>query len=92
MNSNYELAYVGIGKSLLRQGKYKEAMENFKMGNNKTYYSKAFQGYRDEFLEENFGIIMTSLVAIVVAYGAYKGYKYIKRRNEEDYEGGDENA
>ena len=43
------------------------------MGNNKTYYSKAFQGYRDEFLEETW-IIMTSLVAIVVAYGAYKGY------------------
>lgn len=92
MNSNYELAYVGIGKSLLRQEKYQEAMENFKMGNNKTYYSKAFQGYRDEFLEENFSIIMTSLVVIVVAFGAYKTFRYLKRRQDRDAEGGDDNA
>lgn len=92
MNSNYELAYVGIGKSLLRQEKYKEAMENFKMGNNKAYYSKAFQGYRDQFLEENFSLIMTSIVVIVVAFGAYKTFKYLKRRQDSVDEGGEENA
>ncbi len=63
-NSNYELAYIGIGKSLLRQGEYKQAMDNFYLGKDKVYYSKAFSYYRDELLSENFELIMTTFVVI----------------------------
>jgi hypothetical protein len=90
MNTNYQLAYVGIGKSLLRQGKYEEAMENFKIGCNQTYYSKAFQGYRDAKLEQYFGLIATSLVIITAGIFAYGIFVSIKRRRQDANNGGDE--
>jgi hypothetical protein len=80
LNSNYELAYVGIGKTHLREKNYREAMENFKLGHNRAYYSKAFQEYRDELLKDNFDVVMTILVIGVVAYGSYKYYKFLKSR------------
>lgn len=57
MNANYEIAYIGIGKSYLMKEEYKKAMYYFKLGNNRFYYSKAFNGYRGEVLKENFGIV-----------------------------------
>ena len=64
INSNYEIAYNGIGKLLLRQGKYKEAMEYFELGHDTYYYSKAYKGYRNEILEDNFGLILGSIVLL----------------------------
>lgn len=70
LNTNYEVSYNGIGKYLLRQGEYKEAMAYFKLGHDDFYYSKAFKGYRNEILRENFGWIMggTVLVAGLFVY------------------------
>ena len=31
MNTNYELAYLGIGKALNRRGQYQEAMKYFEL-------------------------------------------------------------
>ncbi|MCF7925325.1 MAG: hypothetical protein K9L26_02225 [Candidatus Izimaplasma sp.] len=64
MNSNYEIAYNGIGKLLLRQEKFKEAMEYFKLGHDQYYYSKAYKEYRNAILKDNFGIIMGSIVFV----------------------------
>lgn len=81
MNSNYELAYVGIGKSLLRNGKYQEAMRYFELGHNAEYYSDAFKQYRNDLLKENFGILMTGIVIIVVAGVALTVTKKIYAKN-----------
>ncbi|ERJ11737.1 NHL repeat-containing protein [Haloplasma contractile] len=81
LNSNYEIAYIGIGKSLLRQEQYEKAMNNFELGKDKDYYSKAFVGYREELLERNFGYIasaVTVLIIVVFARGISKGYKDAK--------------
>lgn len=80
MNSNYELGYVGIGKSLLRQEKFEEAMEYFKLGHNAVYYSKAYQQYRDIVLKENFSIIMTGLVITCVGLCALFFFKYQNKK------------
>ena len=53
LDSNFELAYVGIGKSYLAAGENKKAMECFKTGNNRQYYSIAYKRYRNEILKEN---------------------------------------
>lgn len=86
-NANYEMAYVGIGRALLRQGKYEEALKNFKLGNHRKYYSRAFYYHRREVIGRNFGlivgIIFTCLLAFYIvgkvreksrksAYGEYK--------------------
>ena len=48
MNANLEYAYDGIGKSLLRQGEYKEAVHYFRQAMDRTNYSKAYLLYRKE--------------------------------------------
>jgi len=41
-----ELAYLGMGKAQMSKGQYKNAMESFRLGSDKQYYSKAFKEYR----------------------------------------------
>ncbi|MCR2803653.1 SMP-30/gluconolactonase/LRE family protein [Paenibacillus soyae] len=80
MNANYDIAYLGIGKSLLMEKKNKEAMEYFKLGLQRDYYSLAYKRYRREQMQENFGAFMTGaltfaalLAAIVLARKRSKG-------------------
>ena len=46
LNGNYDLAYIGVGRALLRQEKYKEAMEYFELKYDDDNYSKAFKQYQ----------------------------------------------
>lgn len=79
LNANYEIAYVGIGKNLLMQDKYKEAMYYLKLGNSKEYYSKAYNGYRNEMVRQNFIWIMLVFL-MFIGYILYSEYKYQKQR------------
>ena len=81
MNTNYELAYLGIGKALHRRGEYKEAMEYFKLAHNATYYSKAYAEYRDIVLSENFNWIMTAFILLVVLWITLNYRKSLKQKN-----------
>ena len=45
-NANCELAYIGMGKALLRKDDFRQAMKYFRLGNKRDYYSKAFDLYR----------------------------------------------
>ena len=66
-NSNNEMAYIGLGKTYLSEGDYKQAMEYFKLGNSRKYYTKAFYYYRKELMESSFGTAMLVLILLVVA-------------------------
>lgn len=90
-NTNYELAYLGIGKCLLVESDYvatkeeqlelyQEAMANFKLAHSGTYYSKAFGRYRDQVLKDNFNWIMTGAVILVLGYAGFVVYKTVKKR------------
>ncbi len=74
-NANYEIAYNGIGKYLLREGNYKEAVENFKLGHDTYYYSKAYKEHRNEKLRDNFGLIIGGIVVLsglIIGRSIYK--------------------
>lgn len=64
LNTNYEIAYNGIGKYYLREGDFKTAMEYFNLGHDQYYYSKAFKGYRNELIKANFGYIFGAVALI----------------------------
>lgn len=64
-NGNYDLAYVGIGRSLLRQKKYHEAMDYFRLKMDADNYSKAFKQYRKQWVEENIVKIIVVVLVIV---------------------------
>ena len=83
MNTNYELAYLGIGKALNRRGEYKEAMKYFKLAHNAIYYSKAFNSYRDAVLNENFNLLMVVAMVAVGGYAISKITAYINKKNKE---------
>ncbi|MBR6668531.1 MAG: hypothetical protein IKL25_09255 [Clostridia bacterium] len=65
--ANLETAYVGIGKNLLMKEDYEGAMYNFKLGNNREFYSKAYKGYRSIVMKENFWVIALVAVAFIVS-------------------------
>ena len=64
LNGNYDLAYIGIGRALLRQERYKEAMEYFEVKYDDENYSKAFKQYRKEWVEDHIGIIVAVILVL----------------------------
>lgn len=65
LNGNYDLAYIGIGRSLLRQEKYEEALDYFELKWDADNYSKAFKQYRKEWVEEHIVIIFIVVFAVL---------------------------
>ncbi|MBR7150589.1 MAG: ATP phosphoribosyltransferase regulatory subunit [Oscillospiraceae bacterium] len=53
-----ELAYLGLGKAEYTLKNYTAAMENFKLANNKEYYSKAYKAYRKDWGYQNIGWLL----------------------------------
>ena len=66
LNGNYDLAYIGIGRALLRQQRYREAMDYFELKWDADNYSKAFQYYRKEWVEENIVWIVVCLAVVII--------------------------
>lgn len=80
-NNNYDLAYIGIGKSLLEEGEYREAMSYFEAVSNKEYYSKALKKYRAGFLK-SFAILIPVL-AVAIIWLVTRFFRFAKRYNLE---------
>ena len=66
INGNYDLAYIGVGRALLRQEKYKEAMEYFELKYDDDNYSKAFKQYRKEWVEKHILAIFIVAFAVLI--------------------------
>lgn len=84
-NAGLFVAARGIGRALLLEGDFKEAMQYLKMGDDRYYYSMALTRYRREFLRENgLWLIPCIIVAVVAAYiGIRKLYYAILRSGKE---------
>jgi hypothetical protein len=79
-NSNFDLAYIGIGKALFSQGKYTEAYEVLKNAYETTYASKAYAEMRKDVI--NKWIILILIVAIALIVGVVKFLGYAKKKNK----------
>lgn len=78
-DGNYDLAYIGIGRSLLRQKKYRQAMEFFEVKYDRENYSKAYKQYRKEWVEANIApiiIVILALFLIPMTIGRVKSIKH----------------
>ena len=74
LNGNYALAYIGIGRSLMRKGEYKEAMEYFEAKYDDENYSRAYAQYRKIVIRKNIIwviIILIILILIPTIIGRY---------------------
>lgn len=75
LNSNYDIAYIGIGKSLLMEKRNKEAIGYFKLGMDRDGYSVAYKRYRREFMKEHFGTFLSALLVLALIWAAFKAFR-----------------
>ncbi|WP_158606927.1 NHL repeat-containing protein [Paenibacillus ginsengarvi] len=80
LNSNYNLAYVAIGKSLYKQEKYKEALVYFKQARAYNEYSNAFLEQRKLFLREHFAEAVAIIIAAAVLLRLLLGWRRRRRK------------
>ena len=86
-DGGYTYAHVGLGKADLKNHKYRDAMERFEIANDKDDYDKAFEYYRDEWLQGHFTGIAVVVVILVVLWIAKKildkmGIKIFRKKGE----------
>ena len=73
------LAFRGIGRALVRQNKFKEAMSYFEKAHDPQNYGRAFKLYRKEWVEKNVWWIILILAAVLIvplAIGRVKRMKW----------------
>jgi len=78
-----ELAYLGMGKAQMSEGRYRDAMESFRLGDNKQYYSKAFKEYRKEVGYNYISYIAGGFLLLVIAVAIIR----LIAKNKLAYEG-----
>lgn len=84
LNSNYDLAYLGIGRALLRQNRYEEAMEYFELKYYGRAYSNAFKLWRKEWIEEHIAYFIVGLLILIIVPKTIKTVKKVKREVSEE--------
>ena len=79
MNAGFPLAFRGIGRAIMRQNKYEEAMSYFKLAHDKQNYGRAFKLYRKEWIEKNLWwviLIIAALLIVPLVIGRIKRTKW----------------
>ncbi len=79
-NSNFDQAYIGIGRSYYNAGDYEEAMEYYAAAYDTSNYSAAFQEVRKRWIEDYFILIPIAVIAFVLLWGKFS--KYVKKKNK----------
>ncbi len=78
-NSNFDMSYIGIGKSLYRQGMYKEAMKSYQYAYDTENYSEAYQQVRKNWVEKY--VIVIPIVVVVFVILLSRIFAYAKKKN-----------
>lgn len=79
-NSNFDTAYVGIGKALYRGGDWQGAMKYFKRAYDTANYSNSFKMWRQEWISKY--VIVIPIVIVVVCWLLGKFFGYAKKVND----------
>jgi hypothetical protein len=81
-NNNSDLAYIGIGRSLYRDGEYQESMRQFRFALDQENYSQSFKMYRKIWIENN--VIVIPIVLAVLITGITLFMKHATKINKRD--------
>lgn len=66
-NTNFTLAHSGLGKALLRQNQYSEAMNQYRLADDTGGYSAAFSELRYAWLREHFALAGLGIGLLLLA-------------------------
>ena len=83
---NYETAYRSIGKALMADKEYGEAVWYFRQGNDRKGNSDAFQAWRNQILQQNFVWIFIGFIVLIVA-GVWLWNAAVRRKKEKERNG-----
>lgn len=67
-DGNYRNAYIGIASAKLNSGDYEEAMKYSRLADSGTRYNKAFEGYRQDWLDAHFSLVAFVIILLVVIW------------------------
>lgn len=81
-NANYDLAYIGIGRALMRKDRFTEAMKYFEMAHDTVNYGRAFRLWRKIWVEENIIWIAVLLAVLLLVPVVLRRIKKIKMEVE----------
>ncbi len=79
-NNNYDAAYIGIARSLYQDGEFVQAMKYYKYAYNTEDYSKAYQSYRKEWMEDRLWLV--AIVVFGIIFGVSKFFKFANKVNK----------
>lgn len=80
-NSNFDLANIGIGTAMMRQGNYQEAMRYYKLANDVEDYSQAYSEYRRQALGNYILLIPLAVVALCILISRF--FRFADRFNRQ---------
>lgn len=66
-DGNYRRAYRGVASALLNSGDYEEAMKYAELADSSYIYNRAFEGYRMDYLRDNFTTMIAIAAVIIIA-------------------------
>ncbi len=78
-NGNCDLAYIGVGRALLQQERYEEALPYFKIARDAENYSEAWRFYRKQWVEERVGWVFGIVFALLLLPPIIRKIRKIKR-------------
>ena len=84
MNPNYPMAHIGMGNAYLRNDEFELAMDEFRLADDKSGYSSAFDKWELEVVRQFFGIVLFAIIAIAVLVIVLIGY--LRRRYKQTYD------
>ena len=70
-NSNFDAAYIGIGQSLYRSGRYEESLEYYKAAYDTSNYSNSYKEIRKEWIRKFLPLIVLIVVAVITAFALF---------------------
>ena len=67
-NTNATQAYAGVGRALLKENRYDEALEYFKLGDSREEYSQAYRIVRLNVIRDNAPWVVCAVVVAVILF------------------------
>lgn len=67
-NTNATQAYAGVGRALLKENRYDEALEYFKLGDSREEYSQAYRIVRLNVIRDNAPWIVCAVAGAIVVF------------------------
>ena len=67
INPNCDLAYNGVADALLNQKDYRQAMEYYRLSENREKYSEAFKLYRSDLIKQFLPLFLLAFVVLTAA-------------------------